>query len=391
MSDKQRLLASIVQYLSTDKDEQIQVALQLISSTYPSDVKCEFPLEEIFIQGETVLKQSKPKSLDPVDRDPKFIEFIQVVTQKGFFGQNAVDSDEYKIRYEKAKQKYLSKQEESKKKAEELKEKGNQLLGSQKFDEAIEMYNQAIALYPSAVYHCNLAAAYTQITQDDKAIEHCLKALDLDPNYAKAYGRLAGCYYNTGKYREALSSFQIASKKDPTNQNYKTHIEKIEKMLNKKSPSVTPSFDPSMMSGMLGNMFGGGNGGGAPNMEMFSSLLSDPNFMNMASQILQTPQAQNLVSSMMGGQGGGGSVPPEMIVQLKGSEEYANSEKIRGFVADLESEGMKCVMKYMADAEVQKFIMKLASMNMGGNNPFAKQGGDKEGEGDDEETKNLYM
>jgi hypothetical protein len=35
--------------------------------------------------------------------------------------------------------------------------------------------------------------------------------------------------------------------------------------------------------------------------------------------------------------------------------------------------------------------MKLASMNMGGNNPFAKQGGDKEGEGDDEETKNLYM
>lgn len=48
------------------------------------------------------------------------------------------------------------------------------------------------------------AAAYTQMLQYAKAVHDCLKSIEINPNYSKAYSRLGFAYYAQGKYRDAI-------------------------------------------------------------------------------------------------------------------------------------------------------------------------------------------
>lgn len=42
----------------------------------------------------------------------------------------------------------------------------------------------------NAVYYCNRAAAYSRLENHEQALADSKKAVKLDPNYGKAYGRL---------------------------------------------------------------------------------------------------------------------------------------------------------------------------------------------------------
>uniref|UniRef100_I1LW72 SGTA homodimerisation domain-containing protein n=1 Tax=Glycine max TaxID=3847 RepID=I1LW72_SOYBN len=89
--------------------------------------------------------------------------------------------------------------------AESLKTLGNKAMQSKKYSDAIELYNCAIAVHEkSAVYYCNRAAAYTQINKYTEAIQDCLRSIEIDPNYSKAYSRLGLVYYAQGNYRDAI-------------------------------------------------------------------------------------------------------------------------------------------------------------------------------------------
>lgn len=48
------------------------------------------------------------------------------------------------------------------------------------------------------------AAAYTHIGQFSIAINDCLKALEIDPNYWKAYSRLGNAYYGMARFADAI-------------------------------------------------------------------------------------------------------------------------------------------------------------------------------------------
>ena len=48
------------------------------------------------------------------------------------------------------------------------------------------------------------AAAYTQIHKYNEAIRDCLKSIEIDPNYSKAYSRLGLAYYAQGNYTDAI-------------------------------------------------------------------------------------------------------------------------------------------------------------------------------------------
>lgn len=48
------------------------------------------------------------------------------------------------------------------------------------------------------------AAAYTQVSQYTEAIRDCLKSIEIDPAYGKAYSRLGFAYYARGNYRDAI-------------------------------------------------------------------------------------------------------------------------------------------------------------------------------------------
>ena len=87
-----------------------------------------------------------------------------------------------------------------KEEAERLKTEGNNLMRTEKFVDALEMYSKAIELDGgNPVFYCNRAAAHSKMNNHHLAIEDCQRAIDMDPSYSKAYGRmgLAHRYYQS--------------------------------------------------------------------------------------------------------------------------------------------------------------------------------------------------
>ncbi|KAH9756989.1 TPR REGION domain-containing protein [Citrus sinensis] len=117
--------------------------------------------------------------------------------------------------------------------AEIFKCQGNRVMQSQQYSDAIELYSFAIALCGNnAVYYSNRAAAYTQIHQYAEAVRDCLKSIDIDPNYSKAYSRLGLAYYAQGNYNDAIEKgFKKALQLDPNNEAVKENIRMAEQKL----------------------------------------------------------------------------------------------------------------------------------------------------------------
>uniref|UniRef100_A0A7N0UNC2 SGTA homodimerisation domain-containing protein n=1 Tax=Kalanchoe fedtschenkoi TaxID=63787 RepID=A0A7N0UNC2_KALFE len=90
--------------------------------------------------------------------------------------------------------------------AESLKSQGNKAMQSKAYYDAIELYTCAIAVFDTnAVYYCNRAAAFTYVHKYSEAVVDCLKSIEIDPNYSKAYSRLGLAYYAQGNYGAAIS------------------------------------------------------------------------------------------------------------------------------------------------------------------------------------------
>ena len=78
-----------------------------------------------------------------------------------------------------------------KEEAERLKTEGNNLMRTEKFVDALDMYSKAINLDGgNPVFYCNRAAAHSKMNNHHLAIEDCQRAIDMDPSYSKAYGRM---------------------------------------------------------------------------------------------------------------------------------------------------------------------------------------------------------
>ncbi|XP_051139834.1 uncharacterized protein LOC127257446 [Andrographis paniculata] len=145
--------------------------------------------------------------------------------------------------------------------AENFKSQGNKAMQSKHYLEAIELYTFAIALSEhNAVYYCNRAAAYTQIHQYDEAIKDCLKSIEINPNYSKAYSRLGFAYYAQGRYRDAIDKgFIKALQLDPNNASVKENIQVAEQKLREEQQrEATGQSSTSTSHGQFNHQFGGG-------------------------------------------------------------------------------------------------------------------------------------
>ncbi|KAJ3079224.1 hypothetical protein HK102_003942, partial [Quaeritorhiza haematococci] len=97
------------------------------------------------------------------------------------------------------------------KQAEALKQKANDLYKEAKYEEAAELYGEAIDLQPeNSTYYANRAAARTMLRKYDDAAKDCRKAIELDPDFVKAYLRISKCYLHLGNTSEALSQLKVA-------------------------------------------------------------------------------------------------------------------------------------------------------------------------------------
>lgn len=264
MSDKRRLVFSIIQFLnremssdeiSEDAKESLEVASQCLQTAY------SFSSEDVHLEVS--------KTLEDIFRDATHSEPIR-------------------------KKAALS--EAEKEEAERLKVEGNELMRTEQFEAAIEKYSKAIEIDNSnQVFYCNRAAAFTKLSNHYAAIEDCKRAIDMDPNYGKAYGRMGLAYSSVEKHKEAVDCFKKAIEIEPDNESYKSNLKLAEDRLQSVgSPGQIPAGLPAGgfdLSNLLGNPM---------LMNMATSMLSDPNMQRMMGQIMSGGASEGGPNSMEG-------------------------------------------------------------------------------------------
>ncbi|KAI8391816.1 uncharacterized protein BYT42DRAFT_543308 [Radiomyces spectabilis] len=91
--------------------------------------------------------------------------------------------------------------------AQSLKSKGNSQFSNKKYQEAVDLYTQAIRFKADPIFFSNRAACYANLGQNDRVIEDCNQALKLDPVYVKALNRRAQALEKKGDLAESLYDF----------------------------------------------------------------------------------------------------------------------------------------------------------------------------------------
>lgn len=97
---------------------------------------------------------------------------------------------------------------------EELKSIGNEKFRLGNLNEALSLYNQAIALDPDkASFYSNKSAALMGLGRLVEAIFQCLEAIRIEPSYHNAHYRLARLYLRLGEAEKAVHHFKNAGVK----------------------------------------------------------------------------------------------------------------------------------------------------------------------------------
>lgn len=245
-----------------------------------------------------------------------------------------------------------------KERADKHKTEGNELMKQEKFKEALEQYNKAIEIDKSnAVYYCNRAAAYSKLADYTNSIEDCKNALKIDPSYGKAWGRLGLALLSNNQFEEAFEAYSKAIQLEPNNDGYKQNLKIVEEKL--RSNNFAPGGMPDVSQ--LGNMM---------------SMFNNPQFMNMATQLMSDPHMQNvmsnLVSSMFGG--AGGAEGEAAAAEAAAAAAAANGQGAGGFDNILNSAQQWAQQMNQMNPDLIRQMRE--RMNLG-NNPGSSPSGDQ--------------
>ncbi|KRZ67960.1 Small glutamine-rich tetratricopeptide repeat-containing protein beta, partial [Trichinella papuae] len=185
-----------------------------------------------------------------------------------------------------------------KEKAEQLKTEGNQLMQQGEFRKALEKYNEAIKLFKNPTFFCNRAAAFSKLEGHQMAVQDCLKAIQMDSNYGKAYGRLGLAYSCMNRYTDAVNAYKKALELDPDNESFINNLNIAEERL--RNPGNQGNSNPTMR-------------GFFPEL---STLVNNPEFFNVLSNIMEQPPMREFMSSIMGNSEGFTSSPTDISQRL---------------------------------------------------------------------------
>jgi len=126
---------------------------------------------------------------------------------------------------------------------EELKSKGNAALSSNKIDEAISFYTQALALSPdNQLIYSNRSAAYCKASNFSEALSDAEEAIRIKPDWAKGYSRKGAALVGQHKYEEALQAYEEGLKYDPDSEQIQESIKDCNAKL--KGPATREVLNP---------------------------------------------------------------------------------------------------------------------------------------------------
>lgn len=95
---------------------------------------------------------------------------------------------------------------------EEVKRAGNEQYRKGCFEEALKLYDRALALCPdNAACRGNRAAALIGLRRLGDAVKECEEALRIDPSYGRAHHRLASLHIRLGHIEDALKHLSLAA------------------------------------------------------------------------------------------------------------------------------------------------------------------------------------
>ena len=75
------------------------------------------------------------------------------------------------------------------------------------------------------------------------AVEDCQRAIDMDPKYGKAYGRMGLAYSSIDKHKEALECFKKAIEIEPDNESYQGNLKLAEEKLSTAGSPGTGKYN----------------------------------------------------------------------------------------------------------------------------------------------------
>ena len=125
---------------------------------------------------------------------------------------------------------------QSPKKSDILKIQGNNCMAQKMYDKAIDYYTRAIDVArdddPNMyVYYSNRAAALCFLQDYQQASEDAAIAIELKPDYGKAYARYGLSLFFLGRYEEAKDAYETALEYEPNNKASLSYLKKAKEKL----------------------------------------------------------------------------------------------------------------------------------------------------------------
>lgn len=99
-----------------------------------------------------------------------------------------------------------------KKRAQELFQQAYQQQMKGELDEAVSLYKESIALFPTAEAHTFLGWTYSFMGLYDEAIAECHRAIEVDPDFGNPYNDIGSYLIEKGQVQEAIPWLEKATR-----------------------------------------------------------------------------------------------------------------------------------------------------------------------------------
>ncbi|XP_075222065.1 tetratricopeptide repeat protein 1-like [Lycorma delicatula] len=256
-----------------DKNENVKERKEINQSPSTSELKndkIKNKETDCFNLKSKVFEQDEPEEINNVDNEDD--DFIDEEHLKDLeFDYSEEDKETYKNE------------------AEDLKNVGNNHFKTGEFKEAALNYTKALRICPfafsknRAVLYANRGAAKVKLGLNESAIEDCTKAVELDPQYLKAYLRRAQLYEQTDKLDEALADYNKILEIDPLHRDALFASKRLPEQINERNERLKSEMFGKLKD--LGNMFLKPFGLSTNNFQM----VQDPNTGGYSINFTQNP------------------------------------------------------------------------------------------------------
>ena len=132
----------------------------------------------------------------------------------------------------------------------ELKDLGNTEFKNGNYQNAINYFTDAIEKdVDNHILYSNRSAAYLSNGKPQEALDDASKCIELEPTWAKGYGRKGAALHMLKQYEESIQSFEEGLNLESNNSYLKTGLNLVnnEKELTKNQPNFSMDFMQQLM------------------------------------------------------------------------------------------------------------------------------------------------